>query len=470
MKSKRILNWISIAFFILLALVYFPSISSLLGIIAATLMVPAIQRNAMGYVKKPILVGIIALIMLLSIMLAPTNEDNTTVAIPIESATPSVQTAVINPVDEQKANTETGEEIPSIPEESPAATNTVEAVPTPAVGSSFEVHYLDVGQGDSALVICDGHAMLIDGGTPEHSSRIVSYLKKLEIQHLDYVVASHAHNDHSGGLSGALNVCSVGRVFSSVTEHDGDAFNDLIKYAKKQDKTVEKLITGDSFTLGSSTVNVLSPSHYYDDHNNDSLVLKITYGNTSFLFTGDANHDAERDILDTQEDVSAAVLKVGHHGSDNASSYAFLREVMPAYAVISCGEENSYGHPTEAVLSRLRDAETEVYRTDLHGTIVCTSDGQTVSFTTENESAPEEVFLSGEALANRNSAERNTEQIQRAEAEQMAEVGIYIGNVNSHKFHESTCKTLPKEENRIYFNSREEAIGEGFDPCGNCDP
>lgn len=469
MNSKRILNWIAVAFFAMLALAFFPSISSLLGIIAAALMVPAVQRKASGYVKKPILIGSIALSMLLSIMLAPTGEENTTVAIP-EPTLPPVQTAVIEPADEQKSSVDAVEETTSIPEESPAATNTVEAVPTPADSSSFEVYYIDVGQGDSALVICDGHAMLIDGGTPEHSSRVVSYLKNLGIQHLDYVIASHAHNDHSGGLSGALNVCTVGQVLSSVTEHDGDAFNDLIKYAEKQHKTVEKLSAGDNFTLGSSTVKVLSPSHYYDDHNNDSLVLKITYGNTSFLFTGDANHDAERDILDTQEDVSATVLKVGHHGSDNASSYAFLREVMPTYAVISCGEENSYGHPTEAVLSRLGDAETEIYRTDLHGTIVCTSDGQTISFTTENEPAPEEVFLSGEALANRNSAERNTEQIQRAEAEQMAEAGVYIGNVNSHKFHKSICKTLPKEENRIYFNSREEAIDEGFDPCGNCDP
>lgn len=470
MNSKRILNWIAVAFFALLALVFFPSISSLLGIIAATLMVPAVQRKAVGYVKKPILVVVVTLSMLLSIVLVPTEKDNTTATISAEPSSPPTQATVIEPTDEKKSNTAAVEEVPSIPEESSATTNTVEAVPTPADGSSFEVHYLDVGQGDSALVICAGHAMLIDGGTPEYSSRIVAYLKKLGIQHLDYIVASHAHNDHSGGLSGALNVCTVGQVYSSVTEHDSDAFNDLVKYTEKQHKTVEKLTAGDNFTLGSSTVKVLSPSRYYDDHNNDSLVLKITCGNTSFLFTGDANHDAELDILDTQEDISATVLKVGHHGSDNASSYAFLREVMPAYAVISCGEENSYGHPTEAVLSRLRDAETEVYRTDLHGTIVCTSDGQTVSFTTENEPAPEDVFLSGEALANRNSAERNTKQIQRAEAEQMAEAGIYIGNVNSHKFHESTCKTLPKEENRIYFNSREEAIDEGFDPCGNCDP
>lgn len=470
MKTKRLLNWIAITFFTLLALVYFPSISSLLGIIAAALMVPAVQRKASGYVKKPVMVGAIALSILLSIALAYTEKDNTTVTIPAEPTTPPTQATVIEPTNEQKSNTAAAEEVPSIPEESPATTNAVEAVPTPADGSSFEVHYLDVGQGDSALIICDGHAMLIDGGTPEYSSRIVAYLKKLGIQHLDYIIASHAHNDHSGGLSGALNACTVGQVFSSVTEHEGDSFSDLIKYAEKQNKTVEKLNARDSFTLGSSTVKVLSPSRYYDDHNNDSLVLKITYGGTSFLFTGDVNYDAEQDILDAQNNISATVLKVGHHGSENATSYTFLREVMPQYAIISCGEENGYGHPAEAVLSRLRDAGASVYRTDLHGTIVCTSDGQTVSFTTEKEPVPEDIFLSGEALANRNSAERNTEQIQRAEAEQIAEAGVYIGNINSHKFHKSICKTLPKEENRIYFNSREEAIDEGFDPCGNCDP
>ena len=320
--------------------------------------------------------------------------------------------------------------------------------------STFEVHYLDVGQGDCSLVLCDGHAMLIDGGESSESSKVYAYLKQHGISHLDYMVATHAHSDHIGGLSGALNYATVDTAFCPVTDYDSKTFDSMVKYLDKQEIGITVPSAGDEFMLGSAHVQVLGPQKIYDDPNDTSIVMKVTYGETSFLFTGDAERTAEADILDAGYDLSSTVLKVGHHGSDTSTSYPFLREIMPEYAVIQVGKDNSYGHPTEDTLSRLRDAEVKVYRNDLQGDIVCSSDGKTVSFTTtKNESV-----------------QTNPTVVVTPEADQLDDAGEYIGNKNSKKFHLPTCKNLPAEKNRVYFDSRQAAVDAGQSPCGNCKP
>ena len=324
-------------------------------------------------------------------------------------------------------------------------------------GSSFSVHYIDVGQGDSALILCDGKSMLIDGGESSESSKIYTYLKNQGVNHLDYIVATHAHSDHIGGLSGALNYASVGTAFCPVTTYDSKTFNSFVKYLDKQGVSITVPSAGDTFTLGSASVQILGPQKDYDDPNDTSIVLKVVYGDTSFLFTGDAERTAEADILDAGYDLSATVLKVGHHGSDTSTSYPFLREIMPEYAVIQVGKDNSYGHPTEDTLSRLRDADVEVYRNDLQGTIICTSDGKSVSFTTEKN----ETVQTNPTVVTTPEQDEDTD---------VSDAGEYIGNKNSKKFHLPTCKNLPAEKNRVYLSSRSEAIQNGYDPCGNCDP
>ena len=254
--------------------------------------------------------------------------------------------------------------------------------------TSFAVHYIDVGQGDCALILCDGQAMLIDGGEASQSSKAYAYLKEHGIDHLNYIVASHAHADHVGGLSGALNYATVDVALCPVLDYDTKTFRSFVKYLGQQNVSITLPHAGDTFELGSATVQILAPLRDYEDPNDASIVMKVIYGENSFLFTGDATRIAEADILNAGYDLSATVLKIGHHGSDTSTSYPFLREIMPKYAVISVGKDNEYGHPTDSTLSRLRDADVMVLRTDLHGTIICTSDGKTVSFRITKNSRP----------------------------------------------------------------------------------
>ena len=249
--------------------------------------------------------------------------------------------------------------------------------------SNFEVHFIDVGQADSALIECDGETMMIDGGNVADSNVVAAYLKKEDVTELNYVVCSHAHEDHVGGLSGALSVTKADNIYAPKTKANTKAYKNFKKKAEEQNVEIKHPNVGDEIQLGSSTVEFLGPvDENGKDLNSTSIVLKITYGNTSFLFTGDAESDEEEEILNSGADLKSTVLKVGHHGSRTSTSYPFLREVMPQYAVISVEKGNSYGHPNEDTLSKLSDAGVEVYRTDESGDIVMTSDGNSINIVT----------------------------------------------------------------------------------------
>lgn len=325
--------------------------------------------------------------------------------------------------------------------------------PRPAVSSgdgTLRVHFIDVGQADAALLLSDGQAMLIDGGNVADSDRIVAYLKDQGVKTLDYLVCTHAHEDHVGGLSGALNAASIGTAYAPVTEYDSKAFHNFAKYVAAQKKTIEVPKPGTQFSLGSAAVEILGPIKAYKDENNTSIVLRVTHGENTLLFTGDMERTAEADLLDAGINLQADLLKVGHHGSETSTSYPFLRAVAPTYGVISVGTENSYGHPNEDLLSRLRDAEVTLYRTDLQGHIVATSDGKTLDFATQKTAHtpvnPTETDGKG----------------------QNASPAYYIGNTRSHKFHQPNCSALPAEQNQIVFDTKEKALSEDYTPCSNC--
>lgn len=361
-------------------------------------------------------------------------------------------------------------------------------ITTPPEDSSFEVHYIDVGQADSALVLCDGEAMLIDGGNAADSNLIYAYLKKHAVDHLAYIICTHAHEDHVGGLSGALNYATVDVALCPVTSYDSKAFNNFVTYLGKQDVSITVPTAGSSFSLGSATVNVLGPINPSDEPNNTSIVLRIVYGNTSFLFTGDAERDEEQDILNAGYTLKSTVLKVGHHGSDTSTSYPFLREIMPEVGIISVGQGNSYGHPTEDTLSRLRDADVKVYRTDMQGDIVVTSDGKAVTVVPSKNADADTLasagagqnsqekpsYNSGEGTSGNSGAANAPAPSEQPANTNPAPAGTdYVLNTNTHKFHYPNCSSVKqmKDSNKSYYTgTRDEVISMGYDPCGRCNP
>ncbi len=321
----------------------------------------------------------------------------------------------------------------------------------------FEVHYIDVGQGDAALIICDGHAMLVDGGTPDNSSLIYSYLKNLGIDHLDYIMCSHPHQDHVGGLAGALNYATVDVAYCPVREYDSPGFASFKKYLDLQGVAITVPNPGDTFAMGSATAAIYGPLHDSDDLNKESIVFKIRYGETSFLFTGDAKQENETEMIAAGYDLRCTVLKVCHHGSETSTSGQFLTYADPEYAVISVGKDNPYGHPAEGTLSRLRDADVKVYRTDECGTIICRSDGSSVSFTTEK--GPK-----GPSSDDRGKG---------TEAGEIPEGTTYVLNTNTLVFHYPDCPSVSKmsEKNKLCFSgTREEVLAMHYRPCGVCKP
>ena len=321
----------------------------------------------------------------------------------------------------------------------------------PSTGSSqpFEMHFIDVGQALSVLVECDGQFMLYDGGNVDDGSLVVSYLQKQGVEQLQYVFCSHAHEDHVGGLAAVMAKFPAGHAYSPVTESSTKCFNDFVKYTRQQGLQLEAPPVGTVWPLGSATVTLLGPVTGYSETNNTSLVLRIDYGSTSFLLTGDMEKTAETDLVNSGANLKADVLQVGHHGSSTSTGYLFLNAVLPEMGVISCGAGNKYGHPHEETLSILRDAKVDVYRTDLQGTITIGSDGQNFTVGTEH-------FVPDSQLNPTDPSSSSTAQ------------QVYIGNVNSKKFHLPTCANLPAEKNQVLFSSYDEAIAAGYTPCASC--
>jgi competence protein ComEC len=286
--------------------------------------------------------------------------------------------------------------------------------------------------------------MLIDTGNRDDSQLITGYLDDLGITELKYIVFTHPHEDHIGSGEAIISQVSVDRIYK-MGEYDSSIASSLESAIKNQGIESVTPSSGDTAKLGSCIINFIGPLNNYSDINDDSICLKITFGNTSMLFTGDASSTAERDMIDEGLDLETDILQVGHHGSNQSSSYYFLRESNPKYAVISCGVNNMYGHPHDEVLSRLNDLGADVFRTDEQGTIIATSDGVSITFNCEGKEATRSHVDTQEDAS-------------------------YIGNVNSKVYHVPTCSSLPYENNRVYFTSVDAAEKAGYNPCGRCKP
>ncbi len=336
------------------------------------------------------------------------------------------------------------------------------------VESLFEVHYIDCGQGDSILLRSDNQTMLIDAANNNDGRAIVDYLKNQGIKKLDYVIGTHPDADHVGGLDTVINSLDVGKVYLPKKQNNTKTFEDVLLAISNKGLKISAPKLGTKITLGSAVLTILGPINYYDDdNNNNSIVIRAVHGQNSFLFTGDAELQEEQDLMEAGEDLSATVLKVGHHGSSSSTSRSFLEKVNPKYAIISCGAGNKYGHPHQETMTYLDMYQVKVYRTDLQQTIIMKSDGNKLKVTTGNPSA-----MGGDSYKGSTDSSKNDTQIKDNTTQNKGDsAGVsYIGNKNSKKFHLPSCSTLPAEKNRVYFNSRKEAVSSGYDPCGRCHP
>ena len=312
--------------------------------------------------------------------------------------------------------------------------------PTDADGG-LAVHFLDVGQADCILIQQGDHAMLIDAGNNSDDELITTYLQNAGVLHLDYAVGTHPHEDHIGALDTVLKNFPVQNLLMPRVQASTGTFEDVLDAAIEKGLSITAPKAGDTFPLGNAVLTAVN-NYTGDDLNDHSIMLRLTYGDVSFLFTGDAEVPAEQAALATGLPLRSDVLKVGHHGSSTSTSDAFLSAVSPTYAVISCGADNDYGHPHDETMEKL--AEYEIYRTDLQGTIVARSDGSKITWSTVSNA---DASVSGDFT--------------------------YVLNISSERFHRPTCGGVEtmSPKNKSYTNeTKQQLLDRGYSPCGNCKP
>jgi competence protein ComEC len=247
----------------------------------------------------------------------------------------------------------------------------------------FTVTFLDVGQGDAIVIQNENTVMLIDAGTNKTAVNLINELKSMAISRFDVIIATHPHEDHIGGMDNVINNFEVRQVIMPEESANTQTYQDVLKAINNKALTISVPKAGSSFNLGSAICTVLAPnSQNYEDTNNYSIVLRVVYGSMSFLLTGDAGTDSEKEILGKGYTLKSDVLKVGHHGSADSTSNPFLEAIAPRNAVILVGQDNDYGHPHKETLSKLNTAGIKIYRTDMNGTIVYTSNGTNLAVKT----------------------------------------------------------------------------------------
>lgn len=244
---------------------------------------------------------------------------------------------------------------------------------------NITVHFIDVGQGDATLISSPYGNMLIDGGDNHMGPTMVQYLSNLGIYFINYVIATHPHADHIGGLIPVLDNFSVGTLIMPNRAHTTLTFERFLEAIEKNDINVIEPIVNNSITIGNISFNIVAPNSYgYSNLNDYSIVILMEYRDVSFLFTGDAERVSEQEILSENHNISANVLQVGHHGSNTSTTQEFLQRVNPQIAVISVGEGNMYGHPHNAVINRLNYHGIYIFRTDIHGNILISTNGRSI--------------------------------------------------------------------------------------------
>lgn len=312
----------------------------------------------------------------------------------------------------------------------------------------LEIHFIDVGQADSVLIKSNERSMLIDAGNNDDAELLKSYLKTQNIKELEYVIGTHPHEDHIGSLDTVINNFDIKNVIMPKKATTTKTFEDVVTAIENKKLTITLPKVGDKYNIGDAEFTILSPvkEDYGSNLNNYSVSILLTYGENKFIFTGDAEKEVEEDIINTKINIDADLMKMGHHGSTTSSSEEFLDKISPQIAIITCGVDNSYGHPHQEILDTLTKRNVETYRTDLQGNIIVSSDGKNIEIETEKNTVIE--------------TPKETD-------------NNYVLNINSKVFHEKTCDSVSKmsEKNKKeYVGKREDIVKMGYKACGVCRP
>ena len=320
--------------------------------------------------------------------------------------------------------------------------------------AKLTVHFIDVGEGDCTLLESDDEFVLIDAGERDYGEKVLEYIENRGADELKYVIATHPHSDHVGGLRTVINGIDTENFITVSCDGDTYTWEKLINAVDQNNVKKIEAEAGQTYSFGEASFTIMGPlSKDYESYNNLSVVTKVVCGGISVLLMGDAERESEYEIVDAGKDLSADVIRCGHHGSSDASSDKLLKAVNPAFAVVSCGAENEYGHPHRETIQKFKTMGCPLFRTDEMGTIVACTDGKNLRFQAEEQDLSSYTFTAGE--------ERHT-----------ADALQYIGNKNSLYFHYSDCDGAAnmKEKNKVFFDTREEAVADGYTPCPGCQP
>jgi len=340
-----------------------------------------------------------------------------------------------------------------------------------AVNGNLKVSYIDVGQADSILIEQGTSSMLIDAGNNEDSDTVYNYIAGQGITKLNYIVGTHPHEDHIGGLDYVINSFKVGEIYMPRVTSNTKTFLDVMSAIKAKGMKITVPTVGETFKVGNATATILAPnSSNYEDLNNFSIVIRLTFGNNSFMFDGDAEDISENEILSKGLNISADVLKVGHHGSSSSTTQAFLDKVNPKYTVISVGQDNSYGHPHKSTMDKLKAKGIKVYRTDESGTIVATSDGKNITFNTKPDSY---AFLgrgpsaSSKSFLSSGSSTAKTVATLVPKSSNNSKIVYYTPTGKSYHY-DKNCRALSRSK-KILSGTLGEALSSSHnDPCNIC--